>query len=434
MHDDPQFKIQIIPSLKEVSQQDWDRLAASADRADKSQRQTADGENVDNNPGENSALDSCKKPLAALPNPFVSYAFLSALEDSGSAVRDTGWLGQHLLLQDEDDKIIGILPCYLKNHSQGEYVFDHGWADAFERAGGHYYPKLQCSVPFTPATGSRFLVGDDRNAELYRSVLASGLKQLCAKHGVSSAHITFMKKHEWQALEQQDYLLRVDQQFHWQNQNYGDFQQFLDGLSSRKRKNIRKERQSAQAIDGLEIEWIRGPDISEAVWDEFFEFYLDTGSRKWGRPYLTREFYTLIGERMANQVALVMAKRHGEYIAGAINFIGDNCLYGRHWGCVEYHPALHFEICYYQAMEFAIAHGLGRVEAGAQGPHKLARGYLPATTYSAHWIENPGLRNAISDYLDNEREHVKKESEFLSAHGPFKKSANDDGATAKQED
>ncbi|MCP4181799.1 MAG: N-acetyltransferase [Hyphomicrobiales bacterium] len=434
MNGDPQYKIQIIPSLKEISQQDWDRLATSVSLADNNDDQSSKESNAKKKPNENVQLCGRAMPLTELPNPFVSYAFLSSMEDSGSAIRETGWLGQHLLLQDEGDKTVGILPCYLKNHSQGEYVFDHGWADAFERAGGHYYPKLQCSVPFTPATGPRILVGNDQNAELHRSVLASGLKQLCSKLGVSSAHITFVSKDEWQALERQDYLLRVDQQFHWQNQNYDNFQQFLDGLSSRKRKNIRKERKSALAIDGLEIEWIKGQDISEKIWDQFFEFYLDTGSRKWGQPYLTREFYTLVGERMPDQVVLVMAKRKGKYIAGAINFVGDNCLYGRHWGCVEYHPALHFEICYYQAIEFAIAHGLGRVEAGAQGPHKLARGYLPVTTFSVHWIENPGLRNAISDYLDSERKHVKKESEFLSTHGPFKKSENSNGSEPEHKD
>ncbi|MCP4074242.1 MAG: N-acetyltransferase [Hyphomicrobiales bacterium] len=356
------------------------------------------------------------------PNPFVTYAFLSSLEESGSATLETGWLGQHLLLQDEHDKIIGILPCYLKNHSQGEYVFDHGWADAFERAGGRYYPKLQCSVPFTPVNGPRFLVGRLENSAQYRAVLASGLKQLCARHEISSAHITFMDKDDWQAMKEHDFLLRIDQQFHWQNQGFDNFQQFLDTLSSRKRKNIRKERRAALAMKDMKISWIKGKDIAESIWDEFFEFYLDTGSRKWGQPYLTREFFTLIGQRMPDQIALVMAERNGKYIAGAINFIGDNCLYGRHWGCSEYHPALHFEICYYQAIEYAIAHQLDRVEAGAQGEHKLARGYMPVTTHSAHWIENEGLRDAIASYLESERQHVKRDHEYLSTHGPFRKS------------
>jgi predicted N-acyltransferase len=401
MTEPKQFKIQIVNSLKEIESDSWDRLIV----ADKTQIS-----DPDSNP---------------LPNPFVTHAFLSSLEESGSATLETGWLGQHLLLQDEEDKIIGGLVCYLKNHSQGEYIFDQGWADAFERAGGRYYPKLQCSIPFTPVTGPRFLIASDENANQYRTAMADGLKQLAERHKVSSAHITFMPEDDWQAMADHNFLLRVDQQFHWQNQEFENFQQFLDSLSSRKRKNIRKERKIAQAIEGIEYEWIKGPDITEDIWDEFFEFYLDTGSRKWGRPYLTREFYSLIGQRMANQIALIMAKRDGNYIAGAINFIGDNCLYGRHWGCSEYHPALHFEICYYQAIEYAIAHGLQRVEAGAQGEHKLARGYMPVTTHSAHWIENPGLRNAIADYLQNERQHMEMVGEYLSSHGPFKNTGQD---------
>ncbi len=390
------FKIQISPSLGEVPASEWNGLIA--------------------------------KGTSALINPFITHAYLSALEDSGSATMETGWLGQHLLLKNENNKLLAALPCYLKNHSRGEYVFDQGWADAFERAGGRYYPKLQCAIPFTPVTGPRLLTGSHNKSEVYSNALAIGLKQLTASHEVSSAHITFMPRHEWQVLEDHDYLLRVDRQFHWQNQGFETFADYLATLSSRKRKNIRKERKQAAAIENIEFVWINGPQITEAVWDEFYEFYLDTGSRKWGQPYLTRQFYSLIGERMPEQIVLIMARRDGKYIAGAINFIGDDTLYGRHWGCSQFHPALHFEICYYQAIEYAISHKLQCVEAGAQGEHKLARGYMPVTTRSAHWIENPGLRNAIARYLHHEHEHVKMEHEILTAHGPFRKSGTENEA------
>ena len=396
MSEDTQLQIQVTPSFSDIDRNAWRGLIASES--------------------------------SNLVNPFITYEYLSALEASNSAVVETGWLGQHLLLKNAEGKLCGALVCYLKNHSQGEYVFDHGWAEAFEQAGGRYYPKLQCSVPFTPATGPRLLTRAGENSGQYKNMLASGLKQLCAKHDVSSAHITFMEEDEWQLLEQQEFLLRVDQQFHWQNNGYVNFTQFLDSLSSRKRKNIRKERNSAASIEGISFEWIAGNDITESLWDVFYEFYLDTGSRKWGRPYLTREFYTLIGKNMPNQIVLIMAKRDGNYIAGAINFIGDNCLFGRHWGCSEFHPALHFEICYYQAIDYAIENNIQRVEAGAQGPHKLARGYVPVTTHSAHWIENEGLRNAVARYLHDEREHVKMETEYLKAHGPFRNNDQDKGA------
>ncbi len=388
MDNSPQYKVQITPSFKEIDADAWDGLIAVGKQGQ--------------------------------ANPFIKHAYLSALEESGSACVETGWLGQHLLLMDEQDNLIGALPCYLKNHSQGEYVFDHAWADALERSGGRYYPKLQCSVPFTPATGPRFLCAPNQNIKAVRALLANALKQLCERHEVSSAHITFLPKDEWQGLEDQDFLLRVDQQFHWQNQNYDTFDHFLDSLSSRKRKNIRKERKTAQGVEGIEFEWLQGSQITEQIWDAFYEFYLDTGSRKWGRPYLTREFYSLIGKKMPEHIVLAMVKRDGKYIAGAINFIGDNCLYGRHWGCSEFHGALHFEVCYYQAIEYAITHSLDRVEAGAQGEHKLARGYMPVPTHSAHWIENPGLRNAVENYLRGERQHVKMESEILTEHGPYK--------------
>jgi len=354
-------------------------------------------------------------------NPFVFHEFLFALETSRSATPDTGWLAQHLLLETEEGELLGALPCYLKNHSQGEYVFDHGWADAFERAGGNYYPKLQCSVPFTPAAGPRFLVPECSNREARVSALAQGVRQLCAKLPVSSAHITFMEKEDWNLAGQAQYLQRTDQQFHWLNEEYKSFDDFLDALSSRKRKNIKKERKTALQGGQITIDLLKGEDITERIWDRFFAFYMDTGSRKWGTPYLTRDFFSMIGETMPDRTLLIMAKRDGEYIAGALNFIGDDCLYGRHWGCLEDHPCLHFEVCYYQAIDYAISHGLKRVEAGAQGAHKLARGYLPVTTRSAHWITHPGLRDAVEDYLMHERREVDRHNKMLGEHAPFKK-------------
>ncbi|WP_075996230.1 GNAT family N-acetyltransferase [Salaquimonas pukyongi] len=389
------FSIRIHASINAVDAATWDRLAQ-----------------VPSGTG------------AAAFNPFVSHAFLSALEDSGSAVAETGWLAQHLILENDSGKALAALPCYLKNHSQGEYVFDHGWADAFYRAGGEYYPKLQCSVPFTPATGPRFLTGQAHNRQALSYALINGLQQLTQRLGASSAHITFMPKAEWQLSRDAGLLARTDRQFHWFNRGYENFETFLQSLSSRKRKNIRKERKTALSVPGLEIEHLTGSKLSEAAWDAFFGFYMDTGSRKWGTPYLTRTFFSHASERMADKMLLVMAKRDGRYVAGALNFIGGDCLYGRHWGCVEDHPFLHFELCYYQAIEFAIAHGLARVEAGAQGEHKLARGYEPVTTHSAHHIANAGLRRAVDEYLRSERHHVKMEQEILRDHLPFRQSGD----------
>lgn len=354
-------------------------------------------------------------------NPFLSHAFFQALELSGSASPETGWLAQHLLLEDSQGQALGLLPCYLKNHSQGEYVFDHGWADAFERAGGDYYPKLQAAVPFTPVTGRRFLVGKYKDADRLRALLAAGLQEVCKRHTASSAHITFLTKDEWNALEKLGYLRRVDQQFHWINKGYSSFSDFLSELSSSKRKTIRKERRRALDDTGITVEWLTGSQLSEEIWDEFYTFYLDTGSRKWGSPYLTRDFYTRINKTMAQDVLLIMAKREGRYIAGAINFIGSHTLFGRHWGCLEDHPFLHFEICYYQAIDFAISKGLKRVEAGAQGGHKLARGYMPQLTYSAHHITHPDFRQAVEDYLNHERPAVEREATLISEHSPFRK-------------
>ncbi len=383
--------IRIEQSFSKISEESWSRLSGAS---------KADGE--------------------VAYNPFLSHAFLSSLEESRSATAKTGWLGHHLLLEDPDGALIGAVPGYLKNHSQGEYVFDHGWADAFERAGGRYYPKLQCSVPFTPATGPRLLVAPGQNTAAVELTLAAGLQEVTRQLGVSSAHVTFIAEAQLPAFEDSDYLHRTDKQFHFINDGYANHDAFLETLASRKRKALKKERRTALE-NGISIEWLTGRDLTEEIWDQFYAFYMDTGGRKWGRPYLTRSFYSLIGERMADDILLVMAKREGRYIAGAINFIGGDALYGRHWGCIEDHPYLHFEVCYHQAIDFALAKGLKRVEAGAQGEHKLARGYLPVTTHSMHYIVHPGLRNAIADYLERERQDVDAMNEYLSEHSPFRK-------------
>ncbi|HWT58064.1 MAG TPA: GNAT family N-acetyltransferase [Rhizobium sp.] len=368
-----------------------------------------------------SRLSGASKTCPTLAyNPFVSHAFLSSLEESDSANAETGWLGHHLLLETERGELIGALPGYLKSHSQGEYVFDHGWADAFERAGGRYYPKLQCSIPFTPATGPRLLVAEGLQRLPIQSAIAESLKEVVRRLGISSAHVTFVPDEEIGVFEMDGYLHRTDQQFHFINDGYTNHEEFLETLASRKRKALRKERRAALE-NGISIDWLTGRDLTERIWDQFFKFYMDTGGRKWGRPYLTRKFYSLIGERMADDILLVMAKRDGRYIAGAINFIGGDTLYGRHWGCVEDHPFLHFEVCYHQAIDFALSKGLKRVEAGAQGEHKLARGYLPVTTHSAHYVAHTGLRRAIGDYLARERADVEQMSELLSEHSPFRK-------------
>ncbi|MBP1856682.1 GNAT family N-acetyltransferase [Rhizobium herbae] len=386
-----EVKIRVETSFQDISKQSWDGLSG-----------TARGQH------------------GGLYNPFVSHAYLSSLEESGSATADTGWLGQHLLMEDGNGGLSGGLICYLKNHSQGEYVFDHGWADALERAGGRYYPKLQCSVPFTPATGPRLLAATTADTAVVRDSLAAGLQELARRHTVSSAHVTFLPEAEIPTFERAGFLHRTDQQFHFVNDGYASHNDFLETLASRKRKALKKERRAALE-HGISIDWLTGKDLTESVWDQFFAFYMDTGSRKWGRPYLTRKFYSLIGERMADDILLVMAKRNGKYIAGAINFVGSDALYGRHWGAIEDHPFLHFEVCYHQAIDFAILKGLKRVEAGAQGEHKLARGYLPATTHSAHFIAHPGLKRAVADYLERERQDVEQMSDILAEHSPFRK-------------
>jgi uncharacterized protein len=355
-----------------------------------------------------------------LLNPFVSHEFLHSLELSGSVGRRTGWDPRHLVAETADGEIVGAVPCYEKSHSRGEYVFDRGWAEAYERVGGDYYPKLQVSVPFTPATGPRLLARPGKQAETVRAALAAGLVALCGELKTSSVHLTFLPEAQARFLAGQGFLLRTDQQFHWSNAGYGSFDDFLAALASRKRKTIRRERAEALA-NGITIRCLTGKELTEEVWDVFFGFYMETGSRKWGRPYLTREFYSLVGERMRERILLVMAQRAGRWIAGAINFIGPDTLYGRHWGAVEHHPMLHFEVCYYQAIDYAIRHGLTRVEAGAQGEHKLARGYLPTTTYSAHFIADPGLRRAVADYLARERAYVAAEGAELTTFAPFRK-------------
>jgi predicted N-acyltransferase len=389
--------IRIVSAMAEIDRAGWDACA---------------------NPGWADGVPA--KSAGQRPyNPFVSWDFLQALEESGSVSTRTGWTPRHLVLQ-SDDGPAAYAPCYVKSHSQGEYVFDWGWADAYERAGGRYYPKLQVSVPFTPVTGPRLLTRPGPGADARKRLLAAGLVELCRRTGASSTHVTFVPEEDWSMLGELGFLQRTDQQFHWQDAGYGDFDGFLEALASRKRKALRKERREA-VEGGITIEWVTGRDITEAHWDSFFRFYLDTGSRKWGRPYLNRRFFSLLGERMADKVLLVLASRAGRPIAGALNMIGSDTLYGRYWGAVEEHPYLHFEVCYYQAIEFALARGLPRVEAGAQGAHKLARGYLPQTTYSAHHIADPNLRRAIDAYLVEERREIAVQGELLAERAPFRR-------------
>lgn len=364
---------------------------------------------------------------AGVGNPFVSYEFLSALECSKSVGDQTGWMPYHMVVresaEEDDQPIKACMPLYLKSHSYGEYVFDHGWADAFERAGGHYYPKLQASIPFTPATGPRLLVNPSclpDEQPLMKSALIDGLAQITEKMGLSSAHVTFLNNDDVAAAEAGGFLIRHDQQFHWQNKRYSSFEDFLDQLSSRKRKQIRKERKTVAKSD-IQIETLTGSAIKDHHWDAFFQFYIDTGARKWGQPYLTREFFDKIGQTMGKRIILFMCSRGDRNIAAALNFLGDDTIYGRQWGCIEDHPCLHFEACYYRAIDYAIEHGLKCVEAGAQGPHKLARGYEPVKTTSAHYIANPSFRDAVDQFLDQERRGVSADVEYLASRTPFKK-------------
>ncbi|MEO1950178.1 GNAT family N-acetyltransferase [Thioclava sp.] len=384
---DQSVEITLYSDISEISEEDWNACACP---------EIGDGER---------AFD-----------PFTTHRFLAALEASGSVGPGTGWDARHLVAR-MGDRVIGVAPLYVKSHSQGEYVFDHGWADAFERAGGRYYPKLQCAVPFTPVAGRRLLVLPGLEEAGGRALLA-GMAQIAEGAGVSSVHMTFCTEDEAELAAEAGWLPRIGQQFHWFNEGYESFDQFLGELSSRKRKALRKERQRAQAFGG-EIVQLTGDDIRPEHWDAFWQFYQDTGARKWGRPYLSRAFFGLLHE-MREDVLLVLAMNGDRPIAGALNLIGRDALFGRYWGCIEDHPFLHFELCYHQAVDYAIAHKLSRVEAGAQGEHKLARGYLPVATHSAHWIGHEGLRGAVAEYLEAERAAVDEDIEILTEMGPFR--------------
>ncbi|MBV1863542.1 MAG: GNAT family N-acetyltransferase [Rhodobacteraceae bacterium] len=392
MNTDLNISVSVIDSLAEITAEQWDACACP---------EGANGRAID---------------------PFTTYRFLKALENSGSVGPDTGWETRHLIARLKG-QVIGVMPCYAKSHSQGEYVFDHNWAHAYEQAGGRYYPKLQVAVPFTPATGRRFLTVPEY-AQIATSALLQGAVQLASQNEVSSIHVTFCTAEEAKAGVESGLLHRIGQQFHWYNQAYEDFDAFLAQLSSRKRKAIRKERRKAQAFGGS-IHQLTGDEIQPEHWDAFWHFYQDTGMRKWGTPYLSREFFDIAQQELRDDILLVMCERDGQWIAGALNFIGRDTLFGRYWGCIEDHPCLHFEVCYYQAMDYAIAQGLGRVEAGAQGGHKLARGYLPAAVHSLHWIAEPGFRRAVAKYLKAERNAVDEEIEVMTSYGPFRNSSSD---------
>jgi predicted N-acyltransferase len=365
------------------------------------------------------AWDACAAAPDYAANPFVSYDFLDIAEESGCASPRTGWAPQHLAVRDEAGAVAAVAPLYLKSHSQGEYIFDHSWADAYERAGGRYYPKLLDAAPFSPVTGPRLLVREDVDRDAGRRMLLSGAITLCDRMSVSTLGVNFPTEDEWRFMGGEGMLLRQNQQYHWLNAGYASFDEFLGALSSGRRKTIRRERRDAAA--GLEILALTGADLTEEHWDAFFAFYMDTGARKWGQPYLNRRFFSLLGERMADRVLLILARRGGRWIAGALNLIGGDCLYGRNWGCVENVPFLHFELCYYQAIEWAIDHGLARVEAGAQGQHKIARGYLPTAVYSAHFIADPALAGAVARFLEAERREVQGEMDWLAEeYSPFK--------------
>jgi len=385
---DRDISVEIIRSLSALNAQDWDTCADPQTMSD--------------------------RPL----DPFTTYRFLRALEDSRSVGEGTGWQPLYMIVRDQD-QIIGAAPMYLKSHSQGEYIFDHNWAHAYERAGGRYYPKLQIAAPFTPATGRRFLTKPENHEQAFRAMI-EGACRFAQKNQISSLHSTFCTQSEYEMGGKFDLLQRETQQFHWYNQGFNSFDDFLDTLASRKRKNIRKERATAQAFGGRILQ-LTGEQIEAHHWDVFWQFYQDTGARKWGTPYLTRAFFDEIQETMRDDLLLVLAENDQGYIAGALNFIGRDALYGRYWGCIEDHPCLHFELCYYQAIDFAIEHGLLRVEAGAQGEHKLARGYMPSTTYSLHWVNDPGFDRAVREYLVAERDANQQDIEILTSYGPFRR-------------
>ncbi|MBW4709456.1 GNAT family N-acetyltransferase [Roseobacter sp. YSTF-M11] len=384
-----EIEIRILPSLRDIDASDWDACA-------------------------------CPEATGGAPpnDPFTTHRFLSALEESGSVGRGTGWQPQYLTAFAEG-LLIGVAPMYAKSHSQGEYIFDHNWAHAYERAGGRYYPKLQIAVPHTPATGRRLLVRPGFE-ETGTAALLTGAVQLAENNQLSSLHLTFCTEEEALRGKDMGLMVRKTQQFHWRNADYADFDAFLGSLSSRKRKNMRKERAVAQNFGGT-IRTFTGDALEPEHWEAFWRFYQDTGARKWGTPYLTRRFFEIAHETLRDDVILVLAERNGRWVAGALNFVGARTLYGRYWGCSEHHPCLHFELCYYQAIDIAISKGLARVEAGAQGEHKLARGYLPTPTWSLHWINDPGFADAIGSYLEAERNAVDEEIEVLTEYGPFKR-------------
>ncbi len=381
MADGPTLQLALHPSIHEIPQAEWDLCAGTG-------------------------------------NPFVSFAFLSAVEDSGSAGARTGWLPQHAALRDEAGRLLAVAPMYAKANSYGEYVFDHGWAHAFEQAGGDYYPKLQVAVPFSPVPGPRLLVRPD--AGVAPGAMAQALVQACTELKLSSVHVTFCNEEEWDVLGEAGWLQRIGVQYHWENAGYATFDDFLGALSSRKRKTLRRERRDANAC-GLEYRALRGPEITRAHWDAFYRFYQSTVDRKWGSAYLTRGFFPMLGERLGDRVLLMLAEDRGTPVAGALNLVGSDALYGRNWGVRGEYPFLHFELCYYRAIEWAIEHGLSRVEAGAQGEHKIQRGYRPRPTWSAHWIAHPGLRRAVGSFLDSERPARLAEMAELEGMSPYRR-------------
>ena len=363
--------------------------------------------------------NNCANHEALSYNPFVSYEFLNALEKSNSVNGDSGWYTSFFVAKDKDDKIIGCTPAYLKNNSSGEYVFDYSWAEAYQRVGRSYYPKLQISIPFTPVSTPKLLTKDQNDIDA-KVFMLQAIEDFCSEHAISSAHLTFLNEKELNTLQNKKWLIRTDQQFHWFNDNYNDFNDFLSDLSSRKRKNIKKERDEANK-NGLVIETLNHKEIQEFHWDEFYKFYIDTSMRKWGQPYLNRDFFSLIGQTLSESILLIMVKNNNKYIAGALNFIGGDTIYGRNWGCIEDHKNLHFEVCYYRAIDFAINNKLKKVEAGAQGAHKISRGYQPSKTFSAHWIKDIDFFEAISNYLKDERVYIQENIEKLNEYIPFKK-------------
>ncbi len=442
----PRLSLEVLTSLSELPAAEWDRLALgprASEKASISNQLTQGTESAaqaaaesacqppESSPQDPESLQEGAESLPEFPdsvsetdpdNPFISHAFLSALEESGSVGGRTGWTPLHLLVRDAGNRPLGAMPLYAKAHSRGEYVFDHAFAEAYHRAGGHYYPKLQASVPFTPATARKMLIAPEAPEDAITGALAQGLETLRARIEGSSIHATFLTPADRARFEAAGYLLRSDQQFHFFNTGYAGFDEFLAEFASRKRKVLKRERREALA-EGITVEWLTGKALTEAHWDAFFAFYIDTGNRKWGTPYLTRGFFSRIHETMPDRILLVMAKRAGRYIAGALNFIGGNTLYGRNWGAIEHHPFLHFELCYYQAIDFALSRGLQRVEAGAQGEHKLARGYRPVKTWSAHRFADAGLSRAVADYLRRERHHVEQMQEELETLTPFRRGA-----------